>query len=330
MKDVSLMIVTFRGDELLKACLDSLLRVYGSLPETVVVDNAALDSTRSLVGGYPGAKYVSAPENLGFAGGNNLGLPLCTKKYLVLLNNDTEFTADSISPLIGFMDAHPNCGAVQGKVHFAAEPGLLDGCGGFFSPVCTLAFRGGRERDAGQFDEPARVFCIGGCFFMTSRAAIDAAGGLFYDHFRSYYEEIDFCHRLNLAGLECWYLPTPPILHRHSVTMAKFNYDDILKQYYRNINFSFRTCFGFPARLRFCATLALLSLGQSVVALLRGRANAAKIHLSVIRALRADRALIRETRKRLAAVRRVSDRELLAFAVRGQPWSYYLSLIRRG
>lgn len=68
---ISIVIVTWNGDNLLKDCLDSLIKIYGTLPETIVVDNADLVSTAALVGSYVNAKYVPLPENLGFAGGNN-------------------------------------------------------------------------------------------------------------------------------------------------------------------------------------------------------------------------------------------------------------------
>lgn len=326
---ISLVIVTWKGDDLLKTCLDSLVGVYGALPETVVVDNANLASTAALVGGYANAKYVPLAENLGFAGGNNAALPFCTKEYLVLLNNDTAFTADSISPLVDFLDAHPQAAAAQGKIVFESD-GLLDGCGGFFSPLGILAFRGGRVPDAPEFNVPERVFVIGGAFFAVRRGALAGCGGLFHGHFKSYYEEIDLCHRLALAGHDCWYVPTPAVLHRHSATMAKFRYAEILTQYYRNIGFSTLTCFGFANRLRFRAIFAFLACGQAFAGLLRGNAVPLKAHWRALRHLAADRPLILRTRRELAALRRRTDREILAFALRPQPWSYYKSLIARG
>ena len=238
---ISLIIVTYLGDDVLTDCLDSLVKVYKELPETIVVDNANSKSTADLVRRYPNTRYLSLPENRGFAGGNNAALPYCTKEYLVLLNNDTELQGDSISPLIDFLDQHPQAAAVQGKVVLASNH-RLDGCGGFFSPLGILAFRGAFVPDGPEYDVPEKVLTIGGAFFATRRAALAECGGLFYDHFKSYYEEIDYCHRLTLSGHDCWYVPTIPVLHRHSVTSNKFKRVEILRRYYRNIWFSFLTC----------------------------------------------------------------------------------------
>lgn len=325
----SLVIVTWNGDEVLKPCLESLKGVFGRMPKTIVVDNAALDSTKELVSAFENVKYIPLPENRGFAGGNNAALPYCNEEYVVFLNNDTEFKSDSISPLIEFLDSHPRCGAVQGTVELANRPKILDGCGGFLSPVGTLAFRGAFVENDGSLDYPEHVFVVGGCFFAARRKAIDDCGGLFYDHFKSYYEEVDFCHRLNLAGYECWYCPTPVVLHHHSVTSNKFPRPEILRQYYRNIWFSFRTCFGFFARIRFCTCLFLLCAGQSLVNLVRLRPDFLLIHLRVFFACLKDTALVFRTRRKIGSVRQVSDREIIKLAVRSQPWSYYRSFIGR-
>lgn len=326
---LTLVIVTWKGDELVRDCLDSIVKVYGRLPPTVLVDNAALASTRALAAEYAGVTYLPQPDNLGFAGGNCAAWPLCDREYVVLLNNDTRLTDDSLSPLVEFMDAHPACAAAQGKIVLAAN-GKLDGCGGFFSPLGVLAFRGQYADEAPEFDEPMRVAVVGGAFFIVRREAVNAAGGIFHAHFKSYYEEIDLCCRLGLAGHECWYVPTPAVLHLHSVTASKFGWEKILPQYYRNIGFSLRTCFGRYGRLRIGLPLKLLSFAQCAVALLKGNAGPVKAHRSAAKALRGDAELICETRDKLRANKTVSDREFLSFAIRSQPWRYYLALARRG
>lgn len=327
LSNISIIIVTWNGDTLLKDCLNSLAKTYGKLPETIVVDNANLASTAALVGSYANAKYVPLTENRGFAGGNNAALPFCTKEYLVLLNNDTQLVADSISPLIEFLNHHPETAAAQGKILLGNET-TLDGCGGFFSPLGILAFRGAFVPDSPEYSKPERVFAVSGAFFALRRSVLSHCGGLFHDHFKSYYEEIDLCHRLALAGYDCWYVPTPAILHKHSATSSKFKRRDIIVQYYSNIWFSFLTCFNAWNRLRFGLTLALLCGGHAIVGLFRGNAAPLKAHLSALRNVRANHALICRTRQVLASLRKRSDREILAYAIRHQPWSYYHMLLK--
>ena len=117
---LSILIVTWKGDDLLRVCLSSLARVYGSRPEVVVVDNADQTSTRALVSAYAHARYVTTVRNLGFAGGNNVGLKACTRDFVLLLNNDTVVHEDSFSPLIDFLERHPKVGIVQGTMNVPA------------------------------------------------------------------------------------------------------------------------------------------------------------------------------------------------------------------
>lgn len=325
---VSLLIVTWNGDDLLKDCLDSLVSVYGCLPETVIVDNANQQSTRELTSNYPNTTYIPLPENRGFAGGNNAGIDKCTKEYVVLLNNDTRFTDDSISPLVDFLDSHPKAAAAQGTIILASR-GVLDGCGAFISPIGVLAFRGCFTAEFDRFTSPEKVFSIGGAFFAIRRCSIPATG-LFYDHFNSYYEEIDLCCRLYINGWECWYVPTPPILHVHYATAKKIGQDKILRQYYRNIKFSTKTCFGPWGRFRIGAPLFLLSVAQSLFALMKGNTVPFKAHLHAFTSTWHERHLIRKTRNDINAERKISDRQLLNFAIKSQPWSYYLCLVKRG
>ncbi len=327
--DISIVVVTWNGDELLKKLLDSIIKVYGQLPETVVVDNANNPETKILVNSYQNTTLVSLLENQGFAGGNNAALPYCTKKYMVLLNNDTELIDDSISPLIEFLETHPNVSVAQGKVVIATS-GRLNGCGGFFSPIGVLAFNGFDEDDLGQYDKAYRAFTIGGAFFAIRRDDISKIGGLFYNHFKSYYEEVDLCHRVNLAGKECWYVPTPKVLHWHGRTMVKFKRLSIMRQYYTNIWFSFLTCYGFFALIYFGFMLFSISIAHSLAGLLSGNAENLKAHLFALRRTCQNRKEIFKTRKYLKSLRKITDWQLLKFAVRKQKWSYYLSLIKRG
>lgn len=183
--------------------------------------------------------------------------------------------------------------------------------------------------DSPQYDHPEKVFALSGAFFALRREVMARCGGLFYDHFKSYYEEIDLCHRLALAGYDCWYLPTPAILHKHGVTANRFKRGDILTQYYRNIWFSFLTCFNIWNRLRFCSTLALLCIGHALFGLVRGNTTPFKAHANALRQIYASSALIRQTRRSLAVLRKRTDREILSYAIRSQPWSFYLAMTSR-
>ena len=261
LNELSIIIVTWKGDDLLRGCLDSLARAVGTAPEIVVVDNAAEESTRSLVAEYPNATYVASPGNPGFAGGNNIGLKKTTRDYILLLNNDTIIHADSFSPLIDFLDAHPKVGIVQGTMNVPVLNNGLDVCGENLMPWGILQHRLHGKPTATTKLKATRVSAAKGAMLCLKRQVVSDVGGRLFDpSFRNYFEDIDLCLRAKNAGWETWFVPTPPIDHLCGRTTARFSGDDIWAQYLRNILYSFHRNFGFWGHVFtipcfFCAAL---------------------------------------------------------------------------
>ena len=259
--ELSIIIVTWKGDDLLRNCLDSLARVAGTAPEIVVVDNAAEASSQKLVAAYPNATYIASPGNPGFAGGNNIGLKHTTRDYILLLNNDTIIHTDSFSPLIDFLDAHPKVGIVQGTMNVPARGNGLDVCGEDLMPWGLLRHRLVGKPTASTPLRAKRVSAAKGAMLCLKRQIVAAIGGRLFDpSFKNYFEDIDLCLRARKAGWETWFVPTPPIDHLCGQTAAKLNGDDIWAQYFRNILYSFHRNFGFWGHVFtipcfFCAAL---------------------------------------------------------------------------
>ena len=140
---VSIVIVTYKGDEVLSNCLESLALTCGEEPQIVVVDNSPSKSTKGLVERYSNAIYVESPGNPGFAGGNNRAMPFCDRKYVLLLNNDTVVRSrSSIEILVDYIESHPECWVVQGSIILPNANGLAGGCGSFLTPFGFQYARG--------------------------------------------------------------------------------------------------------------------------------------------------------------------------------------------
>jgi GT2 family glycosyltransferase len=247
--NISVVIVTWNGDDILKNCLDSLVRVYGSSLEIVVVDNADSASTHALVSGYAGIKYIPSPGNPGFAGGNNIGVRETTRPYILLLNNDTVVHGDSFSPLVEFLEDHEKVGIVQGTMNVPSLGNCLDECGALMTPFGILRYLNYGKPTATTPLRQRKVFAAKGAMMMFKRDVLNDLGFLFYDHFWAYYEEKDFCHRAAKAGWETWFVPTEPIDHLCGVTSGRFDSRIIWRRYFRNIIFSFWHNFGFWGRI---------------------------------------------------------------------------------
>ena len=247
--ELSIVIVTWNGDDILGNCLKSVREVYGKLPEIVVVDNAASEETHQLVSGFAGIKYVPSPGNPGFAGGNNIGVRETTRPYVLLLNNDTVLHGDSFSPLVAFLKAHDRVGIVQGTMNIPALGDGLDDCGVLMTPFGIQRHLHRGEPTATTVLSPRKVFAAKGAMMMFKREILEDLGFLFYDHFWSYYEETDFCHRARNAGWETWFVPTLPIDHLCGATSSRFDSKMVWRRYFRNILYSFWKNYGLFDRL---------------------------------------------------------------------------------
>ena len=326
---VSIIIVTYKADEVLCPCVESLADTCGTEPEVGVVDHSPSEATRRLVARYPNAIYVQSPGNPGFAGGNNIGLRLCTGKYVLLLNNDTVIRSSrSIKRLVEFLETHPNCGIVQGSIVLPNADGMAGGCGSFLTPFGFQYARGfAVPLDAPGVNVPTRCFSVMGAFMMFPRELVTRCGGfLFYDHFKSYYEESDFCHRAWLAGKEVWYVPTEPIEHLCGYTSGGFSRTEIMRQYIRNSFFSLHVNLGLFARCLIVSAYRCVMLAHSFVHLLRGDFPTFKADMSVFCEIRSLKKDIRDARRKIS--REKADGWVLRRILRLPSVSYMIRSVR--
>ena len=329
LSEFSILIVTWNGDDLLRQCLDSLAAVCGTEPEIVVVDNAASTETERLVVGFPNCKYVRTEKNLGFAGGNNLGFAYCSRPYVVLLNNDTIVHADSLTPLMQYLDEHLQVGVVQGTLVLGRDGKRIDTCGGWMSPLGGCMSNHGFELLTDIKAIPEVVFAAKGAFTMFRRSLVDELPcGLFHGEFFNNYEDIDFCHRVWLTGKEVHYVPTPPIDHLQNKTIAKLPKRDVRTRELANAIFSLHSVLGgyglFVLLPRFYVYRFLMFLR----CVLTFKGQDAKVYLAAVGMAWNRRREIAKARRVVQAARRVSDRELLKRVVFRPPLSYWLNAAR--
>ena len=131
----------------------------------------------------------------------------------------------------------------------------------------------------------------------------ECCGFLFYDHFKSYYEESDFCHRAWLAGKEVWYVSTEPIEHLCGFTASKFNRAEIMRQYIRNSFFSLSVNLGALARYLIVPAYSCVMIVHSLVHLVRGDLITCKTNLFVFREIYKLKKEIRKARAKINRAR---------------------------
>jgi len=322
---VSILIVTFKRDDLLARCLETIREKCGGAPQVVVVDNGAGESASAerVVAEHPGAVYVRSEKNLGFAGGNNLGLPFCTGAFVLLLNNDTEIIEDPLPALLAYMDAHPEVATVQGRMTLPRLDDTLDDCGTYLTPFGVQLHNYLFQPDPGNL-VPVAVFAAKGACMLLRREVIQQLGGLlFHAHFGSYYEETDFCHRVWLAGHEVHFVPSPPVAHLMGSTASMFDNNAIWRQSYRNMLFSFLTLFGTHGLVTILPGFFVLLTAQVMLKLVTGRFIAAVMPLKALGDIWRDRRLIAAFRRDAQASRVISDKQLFRRILKRPRLSYY-------
>ena len=199
--------------------------------EVIVVDNASKENEANIISKkYSQVKVVRSDKNLGFAGGNNIGIKEAKGKYIFLINNDTYFKDFNINSLINRLESSDKIGIVCPKLRFAWGNNPIQFAG--YTPLSNITLRnkaiGFGEEDWGQYDIPHSTPYAHGAAMLIKREAIEKVG-LMPECFFLYYEEIDWSMMFTRAGYEIWYDPSCTVYHKESQTTGQ---NSALRTYY--------------------------------------------------------------------------------------------------
>lgn len=211
---ISIIVTNYNGKEFLEAFLNSVFSQTYKNIEVIIVDNNSIDeSIKFIEKKFPKVKIIKNKENYGYAKGNNLGLIESSGEFVVIANNDTILESDLLEKLLIAYDKIPNLGAVQPMVKLIDNKKNLDACGSFWTNTGFNYHYGiYKNSDLSIYNKSFPVYSLKGVFMMIPRKIIDKIG-LFDNDFWCYFEETDFCHRIWLAGYECWYYPESFLYH---------------------------------------------------------------------------------------------------------------------
>lgn len=237
MKLVSIITVNYNQSYVTEQLLASISahNTYTAI-EIIVVDNASKDNpVPAWIPQYPDVTFIRSEVNLGFAGGNNLGVKKAKGEYQFFVNNDTEFTPGLVETLVKLLDEHPKIGMVSPKIRYFDQPTMLQYAG--YTPMNYYFMRnstiGQFEEDKGQYDNyTGPTGYIHGAAMMVRREAIEK-GGVMAENFFLYYEEMDWNDHIKRAGYEIWVEPRALIYHKESVSVGRVSG---LKEYFMNRN----------------------------------------------------------------------------------------------
>jgi GT2 family glycosyltransferase len=216
-------IVTWNSGKYLPHCLESISRqTFGDF-EIVIVDNGSTDdSLTGIEQKYPGMdiRVERMPQNVGFAGGNNVGVRLARGKWVVLLNADAFPEPDWLAELVAASQTNPAYSTFSSRQLQAANPAILDGAGDAYH-VSGLAWRIGLGYPANKYGlRSSELFSPCAAAAMYLRMAFLEVNG-FDEDFFSYFEDVDLGFRLQLCGYRCLYVPKAVVHHVGSSTFGE-------------------------------------------------------------------------------------------------------------
>jgi GT2 family glycosyltransferase len=215
---IAVVIVNWNGRSLLSSCLTSVF-VQTPPPELViVVDNCSRDDSVSyLRSAWPRVTVIEAGSNLGFSGGNNLGIRAALEAgadSILLLNNDAQLLPNALERLrVALGPAGSGTWAAAPKIVYRGNPGVIWAAGGRFDWWRGVTVdRGADEPDRGQYDQPEEVDFANACCLLVRSEAFRRLGLLDEGYFM-YFEDSDFAARLARAGCRVAYEPAAGALH---------------------------------------------------------------------------------------------------------------------
>lgn len=230
MEKVAIVILNWNGQAMLEKYLPSVMQYSRAEATVYVADNASTDqSLEMLKTHFPEVRQICLEKNWGFAEGYNQALRQVDATYYLLLNSDIEVTHHWLTPMIEYLDSHPEVAACQPKLlsiidkdrfeYAGASGGYLDRLG---YPFCRGRIFETVEADNGQYDYSTDILWATGAALMIRSKDYWEAGGL-DSRFFAHNEEIDLCWRLRIRGRRIVCLPESYVYHVGGGTLPKGN-----------------------------------------------------------------------------------------------------------
>jgi GT2 family glycosyltransferase len=288
---LDIVVVSYKVRDLLRACLSATFASLAASPEldarVWVVDNASGDGSAEMVAAeFPQITLLAQPDNLGFAGGNNLALTKSgfngapgqgprtsgtnAPDLVLLLNPDTMPLGDAIGQMARFLVDQPAVGGVGAQLQYPdgrfqhgafAFPGLLQLWFDLFPPrparLLDSRLNGRYSRAQYEAGQPFPIGFALGAALMVRREAIQAAGLLDEGYFM-YAEEVDWCWRMQRAGWPFFCVPAARVIHHGGASTRQFRSQSTLNLW-RSRRRLYNRFYG-PARRRAAGMIVRLGM----------------------------------------------------------------------
>jgi len=274
---VWIIILNWNGWQDTIECLQSLKKITDPKVRILVVDNASTDESLAKLHQFqktshaPEFELLESQENLGFAGGMNLGIIHAMTEnpdWLLLLNNDTVVEPTFLTTLLEAAKTDPKIVILNPKILLKGKPEYFWFAGGKLDKLLTKGSHVGLgEQDTGQYDIPPvrdTDYSTGGCL-LVRRSVIDKIGLLPEEYF-VYYEDTEWSLRAERAGFRCVVVPKAKIWHAGAASSKEFS-ESYIRYHVRN-GLLLNRRMGNPMQVVKAYFLSLLRAGKQLIKLL--------------------------------------------------------------
>ncbi len=219
---VAIITITLNQQQYIKDFLEELSTLSYRDFTLYIIDNGSREDQQvdDLIRAYSWVKLIKTGRNLGYAGGNNVGIRRAIEDghdLIWLVNNDVTFDPDCLTRLVDYLNTHPAAGAVGPKMYYHTDPDRIWFAGGTINwsrpfPYTVCTHRGEGVMDQGQFEQVQPVDFITGAGILVRSELLGDLGG-FDERYFAYFEDADLCLRIHRSGREVVYVPTAKMLH---------------------------------------------------------------------------------------------------------------------
>ena len=247
--DVAIILINYNSTNYTKDCIQSIIKhTHPQLKwQVIVVDNASAEAAyqdlKTYLQGRENITLIRSRLNVGFSGGNMMGVQHARADYLYFLNNDTTFLNDCLKLLYDFMQAHPTTAICSGQMLNGDQQPIRTFN---YFPTLSLKLLGpGLLRmlkpddypiRKNTYQQPLRVPLVSGASMFVRDSMFAAVGGLDTNYF-FYCEEEDLAYTFRKKGWDCYLVPAAQFIHYvgSSTTVKK----DFLQEYYFSLIYFF-------------------------------------------------------------------------------------------
>ncbi len=218
---ILIIILNWNGKKDTLECLESLKKVIYPNFTTIIVDNGSQDDSVSIFKAlFPQIPIFETKQNLGFAGGNNVGISWGLNEgyeWILLLNNDTTVAPDFLDAFMETARSKKEAKILGAKIYLYHDPSRIDHLGGMWNEKKAEfeSLHTNTIDDHASFETMQHADYVCGAALLMHRSVPEKIG-LLEENFFLFWEETDFCCRANQNKLEVWTAPKAKIWHKVS------------------------------------------------------------------------------------------------------------------